>query len=941
LPRLEVLETRQLPTIGLTATIPGLDFNASGGSEPPDTDVAAGPTYLVETVNTTVAFYNKQTGALVSSQDLAQFFAPAGAGPRADLFDPRITYDDIAGRFVISIVEENDAHKSSFFDFAVSNDSDPTHGFAEVHRLNVEETGSNGPFWADYPEVGWNADAYVYTFNMYAFPGATGAFDHVQVLTVVKSSALDANAGTLSFSRVDRTESADFNLAPAAMHGAAPGAPLQLVEENNGSSNLLFVQMTNLTAATPTFTDTVVNVPSYSPVVPPKQPNGSTITTIIDSGMLSVFTRNNMLVAAQNVGTGGVTQARWYRFDLSGATPTLADWGQINQGPGVFTYFPSIDMAPDGSMGMTFLESSAAEFLSMYVTGRAPTDPAGTMEPPVRVVGGQANYVGDRAGDFSGLSVDPTDGTFWGANEFANQESTNWGTEIAHFIANSTPVLVGGLTFNPSPPVEGNLANLSGTLTDPTANQAHALTVDWGDGTTSQLSLAAGVLTFGPVPHTYAEETAPGPGFPVTVTVNNFTGSSGSGATTAVVQDAHLTAAGVPVTALVGAAFNGPVATFTDANPDGTTADFTAMITWGDGHTSAGTITAAADGSFTVSGSNTYAATGSYGIHVQINDVGGASTSAGVTATVRRPLNLVTAPDAGGGPDVRVLDSGTGAVVTEFLAYDAHFVGGVRVAVATGSTGTQEIITAPGPSGGPDIRVFDATSGALLREFNAYSPFFLGGVYVAAGDVNGDGVPDIITSADAGGGPEVKVFSGTDGSVLMDFLAYGQFFTGGVRVAAGDVNGDGHADIITAPGPGGGPDVRVYSGKDGSLLREFLAFGPFFTGGVYVAAGDVNGDGKADIITGPGASGGPNVLVYSGANGSVLANFLAYGASFTGGVRVAAADVNGDGKAEVITGAGPTGGPQVNVFNGLGTATLDAFYAYDSAFLGGVFVGGM
>src|SRR5204863_7714922 len=113
-------------------------------------------------------------------------------------------------------------------------------------------------------------------------------------------------------------------------------------------------------------------------------------------------------------------------------------------------------------------------------------------------------------------------------------------------------------------------------------------------------------------------------------------------------------------------------------------------------------------------------------------------------------------------------------------------------------------------------------------------------------------------------------------------------FTGGVRVATGDVNGDGYDDLITAAGAGGGPHVKVFDGKTGALLREFMAYDAAFTGGVYVAAGDVNGDGKADIVTGVGVGGGPHVKAFSGADGSVLASFMAYDANFLGGVYVAA-----------------------------------------------------
>src|SRR5205085_903877 len=142
--------------------------------------------------------------------------------------------------------------------------------------------------------------------------------------------------------------------------------------------------------------------------------------------------------------------------------------------------------------------------------------------------------------------------------------------------------------------------------------------------------------------------------------------------------------------------------------------------------------------------------------------------------------------------------------------------------------------------------------------------------------------------------------------------AYSPYFLGGVRVATGDLTGDGVPDIFTAPGPGGGPDMRVFDGVNGALIREFMAYDQHFTGGVYVAAGDINGDGKADIITGAGAGGGPQVEAFSGANGAVLQSFYAYSPNFTGGVRVGwVADINGNGMGEIITGAGPGGGPHV------------------------------
>src|SRR5207253_2882959 len=151
-------------------------------------------------------------------------------------------------------------------------------------------------------------------------------------------------------------------------------------------------------------------------------------------------------------------------------------------------------------------------------------------------------------------------------------------------------------------------------------------------------------------------------------------------------------------------------------------------------------------------------------------------------------------------------------------------------------------------------------------------------------------------------------------------------------------------DIVTGPGAGGGPHVKVFDGaalQSGVTreLRSFFAFDAHFTGGVNVAVGDVNGDGFADVLVGADAGGGPHVKAFSGADGHLLANFFAYDAGFRGGVRVAAGDVDGDGRAEVVTGAGRGGGPHVIVRDGRTLAVRESFFAFDPAFLGGVFVG--
>src|ERR1043166_3529864 len=239
--------------------------------------------------------------------------------------------------------------------------------------------------------------------------------------------------------------------------------------------------------------------------------------------------------------------------------------------------------------------------------------------------------------------------------------------------------------------------------------------------------------------------------------------------------------------------------------------------------------------------------------------------------------DVIVSADAGGTPDVRQINAITQQTSNSFSAFDASFTGGVRVAVGdVNGDGTADIIAGAGPGGAPHVKVFSGKDQSLLQSFFAFDSTFTGGVFVAAGDVNGDGLADIVVGADSGGGPHVKVFDGATNTLLMSFFAFGATFTGGVRVAAGDVDGDRIADIIVAAGPGGGPQVQVFSGKDQSLLMSFFAYDAGFTGGVYVAAGDINGDGRADIVTGAGSGGGPHVKVFDGAGGGELQSFFAF-----------------------------------------------------------------
>ncbi len=186
----------------------------------------------------------------------------------------------------------------------------------------------------------------------------------------------------------------------------------------------------------------------------------------------------------------------------------------------------------------------------------------------------------------------------------------------------------------------------------------------------------------------------------------------------------------------------------------------------------------------------------------------------------------------------------------------------------------------------------------LVSDFKPYGPLFSGPLHIAAAAKDGY-FRQIIVGPSAGGGPQVMIFT-PDGRWRGTFFAYDKNSRGGVSVALGDVDGDGQNEIITAPGAGQEPMIKIFS-LAGRLKTSFLAYGQDFKGGVNVTVGDLNGNGQDEIITGPGRGGGPQVRVFDAA-GRVLGSFFAYDKSYHGGIKVTAADMNADGHEEILVG---------------------------------------
>ena len=333
------------------------------------------------------------------------------------------------------------------------------------------------------------------------------------------------------------------------------------------------------------------------------------------------------------------------------------------------------------------------------------------------------------------------------------------------------------------------------------------------------------------------------------------------------------------------------------------------------------------------------------------NDV----TLKAISSTLPPPVNVpgvkqtfATAVDAGGGPLVTVNYSD--GHTSSFFAYDQNFRGGVRIAMGDiNGDGFSDLVTATGIGGGPHIKVWDLRTGTPMQvaSFFAFESNFTGGLYLAVGNLNGDVNPttgavyaDIIVGAGPGGGPRITAFAGAQAfainqsTVLVNFFAYSPEFTGGVTVAAADRTGEGIDEIITGAGFGGGPNVTVFQLQQTApgqfnqvVIQNFFAFDTSFTGGIYVAGGRFTNSTYDDIFVGTGPGTRATVAVAFGAPSGGIHYLNPFG-NFTGGVRVgiSSSTLAGTTPNYLLAAAGPGGGPQVNLYD-TNFGLVDSFFA--------------
>jgi hypothetical protein len=144
--------------------------------------------------------------------------------------------------------------------------------------------------------------------------------------------------------------------------------------------------------------------------------------------------------------------------------------------------------------------------------------------------------------------------------------------------------------------------------------------------------------------------------------------------------------------------------------------------------------------------------------------------------------------------------------------------------------------------------------------------------------------------------PELALF-GNDGHLIRK-ISIKDLNRNGVNATIGDFNGDGQKEIAAAGGQGNSAQVFIFN-KNLELIGSFIVDGQY-KGGLNLAAGNVIGDAKDEIIVSQSFNGNGKVVVFD-MSGSSLARFNAYDDDFFGGLKVAAGDFDGDGKQEIAT----------------------------------------
>jgi Carboxypeptidase regulatory-like domain len=474
----------------------GLDFATWGAGHPPDENGDVGPTYYIQTVNTSIGIYQKSNGTRVAAFTFNTFFNGHFGGNLCEtqnFGDPVVVYDSFEDRWVITdfafTTDVNGNITSNVFQcFAVSQSGDPVNGGWNFYSF-IEATGGA---INDYPKLGIWPDGLYMSANLF---NASGAGTGTQVWAFNKAQ-MYAGAPTVQFVTFLTPDTSEFTLIPANARlqtGSPPaGTPEYFVstwEFLNAQEVYKFaVNWNSISTSTLTgpFSATATTVwPNSGLANSPVPSPGNALDPLQIRNMFSTMYSNlsgveslwaahtvqrNTAASSTTAVTGGSNAPRWYQIPVTGGTvgnDTNA-WTFDPDGANTnYRYNPSLAVDRAGDMAMGYTLSSSAQNPSIRYAGRLSTDGANqnfsqTEQVMINGTGTQTGNCGPSAcarwGDYSRMALDPDGCTFWYTNEYYTVNGLNDLTRIGAFkFGTCTPV--------------GNGGTVSGTVTDASNSQ--------------------------------------------------------------------------------------------------------------------------------------------------------------------------------------------------------------------------------------------------------------------------------------------------------------------------------------------------------------------------------------------------------------------------------------------------------------------------------------
>jgi len=514
------------------ATYAGITSAQSAcGCLPPDTQGDVGPNHYIQNVNSRIKIIDKSGNELLAPTTFNTFFSGLAAsgtpcGLNQNRGDGFILYDHMADRWLVSDFAYPSFPGASFYQcVGISKTSDPVAGGWWLYAVQVDP--ANPTFLGDYPKFGLWPDAYYFSVNMFS-NGST--FTGVRVFALPRLAMINGtgapNPGAIAFTIDPATLGDSYSLVPATFRtGSLPpvGTPEYFLSvDSPGSAGVVQTQVHAwrfhadfATPANSTFGSGANHAPDANIAVDGFVDAFTTVTAIVpqpvttakldtlgDKLMTPLVYQNlggteSLWVSHtvnNNQGGTGPTGIRWYQFNVTGNTiPATAVQQQTftNAADGIWRMQPSIAVDGQGNMAIAYSASSTATEPSIRYAGRLASDPLNTLaqgEAVMTAGGGHQTSTSGRWGDYSALSIDPSDNaTFWHTHEYYSATSSaNWNTRIGKFKFPSAPVATSavsrkthggagdfdiGLPTSGSPGVE--------TRTGPVAGE-HQLIVNFG-----------------------------------------------------------------------------------------------------------------------------------------------------------------------------------------------------------------------------------------------------------------------------------------------------------------------------------------------------------------------------------------------------------------------------------------------------------------------------